>query len=654
MKERVEFLTEILNKANHDYYNLSESNISDQEYDRYMQELLDIEKKYPQYIDNDSPTRRVGTAVLDKFEKIIHEIPMLSLSNVFNDEEISKFYEKNNDEFDVNIVCEPKIDGISVTLIYENGILTRAATRGTGVIGEDITHNVKTIKNVPLKLEEPLDIEVRGEIYMSKKVFEELNDERLKNEEELLANPRNAASGSIRQLDSKVAAKRKLSCFIYQLPNYKKHNISTHFEALMFMKKLGFDINENVVLTKTKQEVLDYVAKYTELRNELPYEIDGIVLKVNEFKQQEQLGFTSKYPKWATAYKFPAEVVLTKLKDIIFTVGRTGQITPNAVLEPVRLMGSVISKATLHNEEYVKEKNIKIKDTVSIRKAGDVIPEVVGAIENKRTGEEQDFEMLKNCPICNSKLVKKDSNYYCINNKCDKVNIEKIIHFASRGAMNIEGLGDKIIEEFYNLNYLKDVVDIYKLEEYEEELKKLEGFGEKSITNILDNIEQSKLNSAEKLLFGLGIRHVGIETAKTLLNAYKNMDNLFQANYEELVSIKDIGPQIATSIIEYATDLRHYNKLKENNLNINYENKITSNIFNNKVFVLTGTLDEITRNDAKKMIETLGGKVTSSVSKKTDYLLLGKDPGSKYEEAIKLNIKIIEEPEFLNMCQKGV
>ena len=652
--DRMNEIIEILNKANYEYYVLDNPSITDQEYDRYMQELIKIESNHPEWSRDDSPTKRVGGEVISEFKKIVHEKPMLSLSNVFNEDEIRLFDERIKKEVKPNYVCELKIDGLSVSLLYKKGKLVRGATRGDGVTGEDITHNVKTIKSIPLVINKPIDIEVRGEIYMSKKSFNNLNKKRAMNNEELLANPRNAAAGSVRQLDSKIAASRNLDCFIYHLPNPSDYGIKTHYEALKFMKDLGFIVNPNIELVDNIEGVLKYIDKWTANREKLPYEIDGIVIKTNDFKQQELLGFTSKYPKWATAYKFPALEVLTKLKDIKFTVGRTGQVTPNAVLEPVRLMGSVISRATLHNEDYVLAKHIKIGDVVSIRKAGDVIPEVVEVKKDRRNGTEIEFKMIHNCPICNSELVKKDSSYYCINDKCDKIKIENLIHFVSRDAMYIEGFGDNIVEDFYNMGYLKNVVDFYELKQYKEELMELEGFGNKSINNLLSNIEKSKNNSLEKLLFGLGIRYVGSKTAKILAKNYLNIDNLIQASYDDLIKVKDIGEVIAKSVVEYFQSNRQLiEELKKHNINMSYLGKTNVNEnFAGKTFVLTGTLSSITRNEAKEKIEELGGNVSGSVSKKTDYVVVGENPGSKYENALKLGIEILTESEFLLKISK--
>ena len=650
IEKRIDELIKIINQANYDYYTLDKPTITDQEYDRYMQELMRIEEENPSLKREDSPTVRVGGQIIDAFKKVTHDVPMLSLGNVFNESEIIGFDERVKKVVpNPKYVCELKIDGLSVSLLYKDGKLVRAATRGDGVTGEDITHNAKTIKSIPLTIKQKIDIEVRGEIYMSKKSFEKLNASG-----ENFANPRNAAAGSVRQLDSKVAASRNLDCFIYHLPNPSDYGIKTHYEALKFMKDLGFIVNPNIELVDNIDGVLKYIDKWTSNREKLPYEIDGIVIKTNDFKQQELLGFTSKYPKWATAYKFPALEVLTKLKDIKFTVGRTGQVTPNAVLEPVRLMGSVISRATLHNEDYVLAKHIKIGDVVSIRKAGDVIPEVVEVKKDRRNGTEIEFKMIHNCPICNSELVKKDSSYYCINDKCDKIKIENLIHFVSRDAMYIEGFGDNIVEDFYNMGYLKNVVDFYELKQYKEELMELEGFGNKSINNLLSNIEKSKNNSLERLLFGLGIRYVGSKTAKILAKNYLNIDNLIQASYDDLIKVKDIGEVIAKSVVEYFQSNRQLiEELKKHNINMSYLGKTNVNEnFAGKTFVLTGTLSSITRNEAKEKIEELGGNVSGSVSKKTDYVVVGENPGSKYENALKLGIEILTESEFLLKISK--
>jgi len=659
IKQRIEELSAILNEANYNYYVKDDPTITDQEFDKYLRELTELEEKYPEYSKVDSPTKRVGGEVLDSFQKVTHEKPMMSLSDVFSESEVLAFSDRIKKEgINPKYVCELKIDGLSVSLLYKDGLLIRAATRGDGVVGEDITHNAKTIKSIPLKLKEKINIEVRGEIFMSKKSLEKINEERLRNGEKPLQNTRNAAAGSIRQLDSKIAAKRNLDTYIYHLPNPEDYGIKSHIEALEFMEKLGFKVNPNNKLVNNINEVLEFILEKTETRKGLSYDIDGIVIKVNNIEDQNHLGFTAKYPKWATAYKFPAEEVLTKLQDIIFTVGRTGQITPNAVLDPVIVMGSTVSRATLHNEDYVLEKDLKIGDIVSIRKAGDVIPEVVEVKKERRTGTEKEFIMIKNCPICQTPLVKKDDqvDYYCLNEHCHSRKVESLIHFASRDAMNIEGLGEKVMEDFFNFKFITTIPDIYLLQCHRDDLTHLEGYGDKSITKLLEAIEKSKNNSLEKLLFGLGIPHVGSKTAKILASYYHDLDTLINASYEELNSIPDIGAIITKSIQEYFTNSKNQEiikKLKEYGLNMTYlGKKITKNeFFTGKTFVLTGSLTLYTREEGKEIIESLGGKTAESVSKKTSAVIVGENPGKKYEKAKDLNIPILTEQEFKNKIE---
>ena len=660
IKGRIKELIEIIDRCNYEYYTLDNPSLTDQEYDRYMQELISLEEKYPEYKEKYSPTTRVGGSVLDKFNKVTHQIPMLSLGNVFNEEEILRFDERVRKEApEVEYVCELKIDGLAVSLTYENGILTRGATRGDGITGEDITENVKTVKDVPLRLKRDVSIEVRGEIYMSKSSFNKLNEEKIALGEEKFQNPRNAAAGSIRNLDSKVTAKRNLSNFIYHLPNPEDYGLATHEDALNYMKELGFTVNPNNRKVSNISELLKYINYWTVHRKELPYEIDGIVIKVNDISLQKRLGYTVKVPKWATAYKFPALEVITKLKDIICTVGRTGKITPNAILEPVRIAGSTISKATLHNEDNIINKDIRVGDFVVVRKAGDVIPEVVRPVIERRDGTEKAFVMLKECPICGSALVRKEdeTDYYCVNKHCDARKIENLIHFVSRDAMNIDGMGESMIEDFYNMGYIKDVSDIYHLNQHEEELKLLEGFGNKSITNLLTAINNSKANSLEKLIYGLGIRNVGAKVAKILAFNFNNMDNLIKANLDELTHIKDIGVVIAKNVVNYFNDEKNIeliDKLKKIGLNMNYNSALIkeNDYFKGKTFVLTGTLSNITRDEATSLIEENGGKVSSSVSKLTSAVIVGEDAGSKYNKALSLNIPIWSEEEFLEYLER--
>lgn len=662
MQERMNELIEIINEADYNYHTLDNPTITDQEYDKYLRELFEIEELHPEWIREDSPTQHAGGKIIEGFEKVAHKIPMMSLSDVFSESELITFDERIKKEgINPQYMCELKIDGLSVSLLYEKGKLVRAATRGDGVVGEDITHNAKTIKVIPLKLKEEVDIEVRGEIFMNKKTLEMINEQKKTKGEPLLQNCRNAAAGSIRQLDSKIAASRKLDNFIYHLPNPLDYGLNTHEEAIEYMKKLGFKTNPNNKLVNSIEEVIRYIEEKGKIRKNLPYDIDGVVIKVNDIRQQQFLGFTAKYPKWATAYKFPAEEVLTKLKDIIFTVGRTGQITPNAVLEPVIVAGSTVSRATLHNEDYVKEKDLKIGDIVSIRKAGDVIPEVVERKLERRTGKEKDFVMITECPMCHEILIKKEGqvDYYCPNNKCPARHIEGLIHFASRDAMNIDGLGDRIIEDFYNFGFIGNIADIYSLKNHEKDLIRLEGFGEKSVSNLLEAIENSKSNSLEKLIFALGIPHVGSKTAKILASKFETMSNFQNATFEELVNIPDVGDIIAKSIIEYFND-NHNNsiveELKDLGLNMNYLGpKIQESIdFSGKTFVLTGSLEIFTREEAKEKIESLGGKTTESVSKKTSVVIVGANPGSKYDKALKLNIPIWTEEEFREKLNQNI
>ena len=573
--DRYNELVELITKANYEYHILDNPvTLTDAEYDNYLRELYKIEEEHPDWIREDSPTKKIGGVVLDKFIKVTHNIPMMSLADVFNEDEISEFDNRIKKEgIDPKYVCELKIDGLSVSLKYEKGILISGATRGDGVTGEDITHNVKTIKQVPLKLNKPVDIEVRGEIYMSKKTLELLNKEREENGEPLLKNCRNAAAGSVRQLDSSVAAKRNLEVWIYHLPDPEDYGIKTHHEALEFMAELGFRTNPNNRLVNSIDEVMEFIQEKNDARKELPYDIDGVVIKLDDLHDHEIMGNTIRYPKWACAYKFPAEVVQTKLNDIKFTVGRTGQVTPNAILEPVMVMGSLISKATLHNEEYCVTKDIRIGDIVRIIKAGDVIPRVESVVMDMRPANTKPFEFIKECPICGSTLVKKDAAYYCENDDCSKKDIEGLIHFVSRDTMNIEGFGDATLEDFYNLGYIKRISDIYHLNKYIDELKLIEGFGEKSIKNLTDAIENSKSNSLEKLLFALGIRYVGKKTAKILAKEFKNIDNLIAADFDSLNRIRDIGDVIAKSVVDYFNseeNLELIQELKNLGLNMDY------------------------------------------------------------------------------------
>lgn len=648
IQKRMEELGKIINNASYEYYVNDNPSITDQEYDDYYNELLKLEEKYPELKKDDSPTLRVGGQVVDKFEKVTHETPMLSFDDIFNEDEIVSFDERIRKTCPNAVyTLEPKMDGLSGSLLYEKGVLVRAATRGDGVVGENITHNVKTIKSVPLKLNKPIDIEVRGEIYMSKKSFEKCNKEKEQNGENLFANPRNAAAGSVRQLDSKVAAKRGLDFMAYFLPNPDKYGIKTQSESIDFLKELGFVTNHKLNgFARNVNEIISYIDDLSGKRADLPFEIDGVVLKVNNLDDEAKLGFTQRVPRWGIAYKFPAEEVLTTLKEIKFTVGRTGKITPNAIFDPVHVAGSIVSKATLHNEDYCLDKDVRTRDVISIRKAGDVIPEVVEVKKERRTGKEIPFKMIENCPMCNSKLVKQDANYFCKNDSCPARKIEGLIHFASRDTMNIDGLGERIIEDFYNMGFIKNISDIYRLENHKEDLMELEGFGEKSISNLLESIENSKSNSLEKVLFALGIRHVGKKTAKVLAKRYKTIDNLATATEEELTNVNDVGEIIAKSVRKYLENdenKRLISELKELGLNFEFISTSQNDKLEGQTFVLTGALEKYKREELTKILEDNGAKVTSSVTKKTTGVIVGDKPGSKYDKALKLGIKIYKE-----------
>ncbi len=651
MKERYDELIKLIEKANYDYYTLDNPTVTDREYDNWMSELLDIEERHPEIKRKDSPSEKIGGEVINEFKKVEHKIGMFSISDVFNESEIVAFDERIRKEFpNPSYVCELKIDGLAVSLQYEKGILKRAATRGNGLVGEDITHNVKTIGTIPLRLNKPVDIEVRGEIYMPLKAFNELNEKRLKNGEPIFQNPRNAAAGSIRQLDSSVAKSRKLDAFLYHVPETDK---KTHYESLMELKELGFVVNPHIRLVKNIDEILDYINEWTAKRGELPYDIDGIVIKVNDIHMQRELGFTAKYPRWVIAYKFPAEDVKTRLTDIVCTVGRTGQITPNAIFDPVKVMGSTIRRATLHNGDYIKEKNLKIGDNIFVHKAGDVIPEVVGPCLEDRTGNEREFVMPDKCPICGTSLVLTESgiDLKCPNDLCPARNIESLIHFCDRKAMNIEGLGERIIEDFYNMKFITSIIDIYNIKNRKEELIELEGFGDKSVNKLLDNIEKSKENSLEKLLFAIGISGIGEKNAKILAKKFMNIDNLMNASLEDLTNISDVGPILANSIYNFFRDkdnIKLINDLKNIGMNMNYlgvQIKENEELLNKRI-VVTGTLKKYTRDEIQNLIELNGGLWSTSVTKKTYAVIVGENPGSKYDKAKELNIPIWTEEDF--------
>lgn len=653
---RINELKEILTKAGIEYYANDNPIMEDYEYDRLMAELIKLEEAFPEYKTPDSPTQRVGSEALTKFEKVTHTSKMASLADAFSFDELIDFDKRVRSVVsDFSYLCELKIDGLSVCLKYHDGKLVLGATRGNGIVGENITQNVKTIKSVPLAIKEMGDIEVRGEIFMPKKSFIALNLEREENEEELFANCRNAAAGSVRQLDSKIAAKRNLDVFLYY---NLKEGLKTQEESLVDLKNMGFKINPLYRHCKNMEEVFEYIKEMGEKRPDLEYDIDGIVIKVNEKNLYDKIGETVKYPKWAIAYKFPPEEVSTKLLDITYQVGRTGVITPVANFKPVFVQGSLISKATLHNEDYIKMKDININDIVIIHKAGDVIPEVVKPIVEERGDDFIPFRMIKNCPCCGSPLqrLEGEADYYCLNPNCEDKIVNKLIHFASKPAYDIISLGDKLVEEFYNRGYLRTIPDIFRLENHYNDLINLPGFGAKSIDNLVEAINKSKNNNLDRLVFGLGIRHVGAKVSKIICQRYKNMDNLEHATFEELSNIPDIGEVIAREIVNYFSvqeNLDLINELKELGLNMEYEGvTIKENYFTGKKCVLTGTLESMGRTEAKKIIESFGGNLSDSVSKKTDILILGENPGSKYDKAKELGIYIMNEEEFLKRIEE--
>ena len=661
VKKRIDELVALLNKYNREYYELDAPSVSDQEYDRLMAELILLETENPEYLSKLSPSQRVGGKVLSGFEKIVHKRQMLSLGNAFNEDDLINFDKRIKEVIkvdDVEYMAEMKIDGLAMSLTYDNGEFLYAATRGDGVVGEDVSSNVITIKSIPLHVDEKREFEVRGEVYMSKSTLEKLNKERSENGEELLANARNAAAGSIRQLDSKIASKRNLEAFWYYYVDASSYGFEKHSDSLNYLTSLGFKTNPERRICKGINEVIEYIKEYTEKRKSLPYDIDGIVIKVNDLKYYQALGYTAKTPKWAIAYKFPPEEVITKLEDIIFTVGRTGKITPNAVLSPVRVQGSMIARATLHNEDFVASKDVRIGDYVSIRKAGDVIPEVVRPIIERRDGSEITFKMIDKCPYCGFDLIKKDAMHYCLNENCSAKAIEGLIHFCSKDAMDIEGLGDKIVEQFFNQGFIKSIADIYRLDNYAQELMLIDGFGEKSILKMLDAINKSKSNSLERLIFGLGIKEVGAKSAKTLASYFVSLSNLMNASLEDLLAIRDVGVVSAESIYNFFRNQKNIdliNELIELGLNTNYSGKAKvdfENFFSNKTIVLTGTLSSMGRKEASSELELLGAKVTSSVSKSTDIVIYGVEAGSKLIKAQNLGIKTMSEEEFLQEFNK--
>lgn len=658
IQQRINELNELLHKYGHAYYVLDKPLVADSVYDQLLHELIALEEQHPQFVTPDSPTQRVGGAVLAGFEKVAHSTRMLSLSNAFNEDDLRDFDRKIRqaigDAF--SYVCELKIDGLAIALRYENGVFVQGATRGDGTVGEDITANLKTINAIPLRLTKPVTIEVRGEAFMPKASFEQLNARRAEQDEELFANPRNAAAGSLRQLDPKIAASRNLSTFIYSVGgDGEQYGISGHAQMLDYLTELGFKTNNERLACDTIDDVLTYIEKWTDARPNLPYEIDGIVVKVNSFAQQDELGFTAKSPRWAIAYKFPAEEVMTTLLNIELTVGRTGVLTPTAILAPVQVAGTTVQRASLHNEDLIREKDIRIGDTVIIRKAGDIIPEVVSVVLEQRPDETKPYEMPSHCIACNSELVRAEGEVAlrCVNPLCAAQLAEGIKHFVSRNAMNIDGLGEKVVEQLLRENYIADVADLYTLEV--EPLLELERMGQKSATNLVEAIAASKANSLERLLFGLGIRHVGEKAAKILAAEFETLDALRDADVEQLIAIHEIGDKMAESLVAYFKneDVQQLlQKLAAAGVNMAYTGKkvdvsAIDSFFAGKTVVLTGKLTQLTRNEAKAKLEALGATVSGSVSKKTHLVVAGEDAGSKLAKAEQLGIEVWDEARLI-------
>lgn len=658
IKEEIFKLVALLNKYSYDYYVEDNPQISDTEYDTLYKQLEKLEQEYPEFILDDSPTQRVGDRVLDEFEKVIHKVPMLSLSNTFSIEDLRDFdsrISKLSSDDSIEYICELKIDGLAISINYENGKLVSAATRGDGMVGENVTENIKTIFSIPKTLKTKKSFEVRGEVYLPKKSFELLNKEREENNEVLFANPRNAAAGSLRQLDSKITAKRKLSAFIYSVVG--DENINSQKMALTVAADLGLPVNPNFKLCKTIDEVVDYIMYWEEHKQDLPYEIDGIVIKVNSYSLQKEIGSTQKSPRWATAYKFPEEELATKLLDIELSVGRTGIITPVAVLNPINISGSTVSKASLHNKDIIDELDIHIGDMVVVKKAGEIIPKVVRVVEELRLDNSEKYVMPNICPSCQSKTFTKKGDPFtrCLNPDCPEQNIRKIIHFASREALNIEGLGDKVVATLYEKGIIKHTIDLFSLDR--NKLVELERMGDKSVDNLLNAIENSKQSSLDKVIFALGILNVGKKAGKILAEYYKNLTNFSKATVDELLELPDIGLITAESIVDYLSNdnnLRFINELIEIGMNSQYEiqDRNTDNIFSGKTIVLTGKLVELTRNEAKEYLERLGAKVTGSVTSKTDYVIAGEKAGSKLAKAEQLGIQVLGEDEFIDIMKE--
>ncbi len=652
-------LRELLTRYGYEYYTLDNPTVSDFEYDRLMRELIEIEGENPELVAPDSPTQRVGGEISEGFEEVSHTVQMQSLSDVFSKEELFEFDARVRAALEiqcVDYVTEMKIDGLSVSLEYTDGVFTRGSTRGNGFIGEDITQNLKTIQSIPLRLGEPLPfLEVRGEVYMPQKSFLRLNEQREAEGEPLFANPRNAAAGSLRQLDSKIAAERGLDIFVFNVQQIEGKELRGHRESLDYLKSIGFKTIPGDRIFKGIEEAYAEVLRIGEERGDLTFDIDGAVVKVDSFAQRELLGTTSKTPKWAAAYKFPAEQKRTKLLDIVLQVGRTGVVTPNAVLEPVRIAGSTVSRATLHNIDNIRAKDIRIGDTVVIQKAGDIIPAVTEVIKEARNGDEKPFSMPEVCPVCGAPLVREEGEaaVRCTNSNCPAQQLRSIIHFVSKPAMDIDGLGASVVEQLLDEGLISDCADIYSLKF--DDLVSLERFGRKSAQNLIDAIERSKEQGLDRVLVGLGIRMIGSRAAQILANEYENIDALIDADAEELSAIPEIGAKMAESLCAYfkqAKSLDIIERLRRAGVKLTYEAQRAGDALDGKTFVLTGTLPTLKRSEAKSLIESNGGKVSGSVSKKTDFVVAGEEAGSKLEKAKALGVSIITETELLDMVQK--
>lgn len=662
-KEEIVVLRKQLEIWSNKYYDEDNPEVSDYEYDMTMNKLKELEKEFPDLITKDSLTQKVGGHVKEGFEKVEHEVPMQSLQDIFSFSELEEFKDrvyksaKENKfaENEVKFVVETKIDGLSASLEYKEGKFVRGATRGNGLIGEDVTENLKTIKSIPKELSEPINIIVRGEVFIGKKEFEKMNEERELNEEKTFANARNAAAGSLRQLDQKIAKQRPLDIYIFNVQKIEEREFESHYEELNYLKKLGFNVNPVLISCNNIPEAIEAIEKIGEDREKLTFGIDGAVIKVDNLKLREKMGTTSKVPRWAIAYKYPPEKKETKLEDIVCQVGRTGAITPMAILNPVKVAGSTISKTTLHNEDFIKEKDIRVGDTIVVQKAGDVIPEILEVKKEKRKGTEVIFEMPKVCPVCGAPVIREEGEAVsrCIGIECPAKLIRNIIHFVSRDCMNIDGLGDKIIEQLIEKNLISNIADIYFLEF--EDIATLKKNGKKFTQNLIDAINNSKNNDLYRLIAALGIRHIGVKAAKTLARKYKTMENLMQASIESLAMTNDIGEISANSLYEFfrqeqTIDL--IDRLKKAGVNMNViENEEIDNRFEGKTFVLTGSLEQFSRKEASDLIEKHGGKVSSSVSKKTDYVLAGEEAGSKLTKAQSLGVEIITEEQFKEMMK---